>query len=167
MKRICVDACTLILLAKASVLEALADEYALSITSAVYTEVIAGKKYLFADALLVERLYHEHKLVLNKSAETLSKKLMEDFNMEMGEASTIAVCIQEKIIVATDNRQGRKAAVVNNLPLVGSIELIMALWRKKKIDATKTKTALNILQREGWFSPYLIETALGDLHEQS
>ena len=158
------DSCSVILLAKASVLETLLEEYAVVVTSSVYKEVMKGKLKLFKDALLVERLKKEGKLTIISVNTTLMKKLRRDFNMGEGEASTLAATLKEKEgIIVTDNRQGRKAAHINNLLLVGSIELVVSLYRKKRITREKVLHALNILKDEGWFDDHLIETAKGDV----
>ncbi len=158
------DACSLILLAKASVLETILSAYTISITNNVFEEVMKGKAKMSTDALLLERLYNEKKMSVISADNTLTKKIMTDFNMGKGEASTIAVGLKEKdSIVATDNRQGRKAALVNGLPLIGSVEMIVSLYKRKKIDKHKATASLKILQEEGWFDSYLIEKAMEDL----
>ena len=53
---ILMDACTAILLAKASVLESTARTFEVVLPKSVYEEVLAGKEKKFADALLTERL---------------------------------------------------------------------------------------------------------------
>lgn len=158
--KLVMDACTLILLAKASVLETVLKNFEVSTTQEVYDEVLAGKENKFEDAFLVERLRHLMTIVKGKE----SKKFAKDFNMGEGEASIIAFAVSnKKYIVATDNRQGRKAARVSMLPLVGSMELIVNLNTKGKINKEKAVSALKSLQKEGWFDNYLIEKALEDV----
>jgi len=154
------DACSAILLAKASVLESCADNQVIFMTPDVYEEVMAGKERMFPDALLVERLTENKKLKIIKEDRALTKKFMQDFNMGRGEASIVAITIKEiNTLILTDNRQGRKAATINNLSLLGSIEMVVHLYQKKKISREKAATALKILQEEGWFEPFLIEKA--------
>jgi len=159
-----VDACSAILLAKASVFEQLTFAFEIKMTKDVFEEVIAGKKRMFQDALLIDRLHKEKKVTLVKADSQVTKKLMKDFNMGGGEASTIARGLTEKnTIIITDNRQGRKAASINDLPLAGSIELIVSLFKKNKITKDKALNALKILKEEGWFNTYLIEKAMEDV----
>lgn len=160
-----IDSCTLILLAKASVLETLAALRVVHVPKGVYREVLAGKKHLFPDALLVERLSNEKKLVMCSVSKTAARKIATDFNMGIGEASVIVGALAHSgWCVATDNRQGRSAAKIFNLPLIGSIEIVVHLWKQKKIDTEKARQALSILKHEGWFNPYLIEKAGEDIH---
>lgn len=163
---IVIDSCSLILLAKATVLSKVSENYKLIVTHEVYEEVMKGKKEMFKDALLVEKLAIEKKINLVKTNSALMNKLAKDFNMGFGEASTIAVAIKQKHIVATDNRQGRKAVEINSMHLVGSLEIIVSLFRKNKIDKEKAISAIIILKEEGWFSGYLIEKALEDLKNE-
>lgn len=157
------DSCSVILLAKATLLEAAAESHNIAVTKEVFEEVTAGKKRMAADALLVEKLHKENKLHVKAAEAKTAKKLAKDFNMGRGEASTIAVAIRENCIVATDNRQGRKAAFINNLPLIGSPEIAVSLWKKGIITKGKAKDALSVLKKEGWFDSYIIEKAMEDV----
>lgn len=158
------DACTIILLAKASVLEKASETYNLQITQEVHQEVMAGKEKLFVDALLVERLINEHKIKVVKVIYGIMKKIEQDFKMGLGEASTVAFALDAKEgIIATDNKQGRKAAMVYSLPLIGSIEIITDLYYRKRIDKAKALNSIQILQEKGWFNVSLIEKARGEI----
>jgi len=164
MKKLIVDSCTIILLAKASVLETASESYILLITQEVYKEVLEGKTKQFKDALLTERLKETNKIKIVKPDTILMNKLMKDFNMGEGEASTVAIAIKDKnTITATDNKQGRNATKINNMPLVGSPDIIVALCKQKKINIYKATAALKIIQEKGWFDTYLIEKSLEDL----
>ncbi len=160
---IVMDSCSVILLAKAILLETAAAEYKIAVTAEVEKEVLKGKKDKLTDALLVERLVKESKLKVIDIDKKLSQKVADDFNMGKGEASTIAAAISGKCIAATDNRQGRKAAVVNNIPLVGSPEIVVSLCREKMITKEKASVALKVLKEEGWFDQYIIEKAMEDV----
>lgn len=162
--KIIVDACSIILLAKASVLELSACEHRLCVTKSVYNEVLEGKKKVFADALLLEKLVKENKIHIEKADTKITTKLIQDFHLGEGEASTVACAIEEKeSLIATDNKQGRKATQIYGLHLIGSIEIIVSLYKKKKIDKNKAKEAVKKLQEEGWFHPVLIEKAMEDI----
>ncbi len=160
------DACSAILLAKAGVLEKALERYDTEITKQAYEEVIAGKKEMFADALMIERLSKEGKLKFASDEEKAREKLEKDFNMGKGEAATISVAITNKKGVITDNRQGRKAATINNLPLIGSIEIVVDLYKRRAINSLKASEALKTLREEGWFEGYLIEKAMEDIQNE-
>lgn len=162
--KIIADACTVILLAKASVLEACMESYPVYVPDPVSSEVLEGKKNLHYDALLFERLLADRKFAIVGSDTQLTARIMKDFAMGKGEASCISTAIIHKdLTVATDNRQGRKAARVYSLKLVGCLSLVTALYRKKKIDKEKAMRTLLILQKSGWYHSSLIEKAKEDL----
>lgn len=161
--KIVIDSCSMILLAKASIFELLLESYDILVTNEVYNEVIKGKEKMFKDALLIERLKKEKKIIIVNTDIKLKKKIMQDFNMGEGESSVVALGLKRNNIIATDNRQGRKAAEINNLPLIGSIEVVVSLFKKKKINYEKALESLKILKEEGWFDDYLIEKAMEDL----
>ena len=110
-----IDACSAILLAKATLLETVFETYDIQITKQAYEEVAEGKKEMFADALLIERLNREKKIRFTEANTAVVRKFMQDFNMGEGEAATIAAAVKEKKGAITDNNQGRKAAQNSNI----------------------------------------------------
>ncbi|MBI4141884.1 hypothetical protein HY484_03095, partial [Candidatus Woesearchaeota archaeon] len=127
---IIIDACSAILLGKASVLETFIDTYEVYFTEAVINEVLKGKSKMFEDAFLLERLQKDKKIKTVLVSPNIVKKLMFDFNMGVGEASVVASGIGRKnVFIVTDNRQGRKAARINHISVVGSIEIVVSLYK--------------------------------------
>ena len=160
-----IDACSIILLGKATILEDFAKWKELVIPRAVYNEVLRGKNKLLLDALLLEKLVKEKKILVNNNLKVdVVQKLMKDFGLGLGEAETIALTLElkEKAIV-TDNKQGRKAAKINGLVLLGSIDVIIALYKAKRVNKEKSISSLKILKEKGWFQNYLIEEALQEV----
>ncbi len=158
------DACTAILLAKATVLESAAKTFKVVLPKSVYEEVLAGKEKKFADALLTERLV-QNKTIITKEVENKKMRNMikHDFGMGMGEADAITLAFEEDEIIATDNKQGRKAATVNSLKLIGSPEIVVALAKIGKISKDKARQSLKILKNEGWFNDLLIERTMEEI----
>lgn len=163
--KVAIDSCSTILLAKATVLETLADNYDLFITDKVYKEILEGKDKKFIDALLTERLVKESKIKINKVKNNkLIKKLIRDFNLGVGEAETLALTLNKQCeVISTDNKQGRKVAIIYNLNLIGSIDIIISLYRLELIDKNKAISALKKLKEFGWYQSYLIDNALEEV----
>ena len=117
------------------------------------------------DALLAEKLVKEGKIRVIKAKNTgIIKKLMNDFNLGIGEAGTLTLALDRECdAVCTDNKQGRKAAMLNNLNLIGSIDVVVSLHKLKRIDKSRVIGALKALKEFGWFHEYLIEKALEDI----
>src|SRR3989338_10877873 len=108
--RIIADACSIILLAKASVMEALLDWRDISVPREVYGEVIEGKEKKHYDALLTERLVKDKKMHITdiKNKRSL-KRFEESYGLGKGEAEVLAGYLEGKFQgLLTDNKQGRK-----------------------------------------------------------
>ena len=163
--KIAVDSCSIILLAKSTILAVLSNKHALYITEEVYREILKGKNKNFMDALLTERLVREKKITISKVTNNiLIKKLMQDFNLGIGEAETLALVMEKQCeAVITDNKQGRKSATVYGLSLIGSIDVVIALFKLNFIDKDKAIEGLKKLKEFGWFYDYLIDNALEDI----
>lgn len=165
--KIILDTCSVILLAKASVLEDFSEQHNLVITDGAYNEVVKGKEKKFLDALLLERLCKEKKISkTNVKSKYLVNKFKKDFGLGGGEASTIALTIETKQSILTDNKQGRKTAKVYGLKLLGSPEVVVSLFKIKKINKNKALDALKILRNFGWFDNYIIEKALEEIKNE-
>ena len=166
--KIAIDSCSIILLAKATVLEALSNKYNLFIPEKVYEEILKGKDKNFIDALLTERLVKEKKINIKKVLNNiLKKKLIQDFNLGIGEAETLALVMENQCeAIITDNKQGRKSAAIYGLDLVGSIDAVIALYKLHLIDKDKTIDGLKKLREFGWFQDYLIDNALEEVKNE-
>lgn len=156
------DACTIILLAKARVLESFLDWKKIVISKTVYNEVMKGKEKKFFDALLVERLYIDKKvIVIDVKNKKMLNKLKDDFGLGDGEAETIAIYLEGKFQgLITDNKQGRKTAKIYNIDPIGSPDIVISLFKAKKISKEKVINALNSLRKYGWFEDSIIDYAL-------
>ena len=155
------DACSIILLAKSSILEEFAKRRNIIIPPEVYHEIMAGKEKSSFDALLTEKLIKEEKITIKKiSNPQIAEKLSKDFGLGKGEseAITLALTTPNRIIL-TDNRQGRKTAKIHGLTLIGSVEVVVALYKLKHIPKEKALSSLEMLKKIGWFEDSLIERA--------
>lgn len=163
--KIAIDSCSIILLAKATVLETFAHEHSLLTTEEIYKEVLEGKDKKLIDALLTERLIKEKKIgIIKATNKGLIKKLVKDLNLGIGEAGALSLVMDNQCeAIATDNKQGRKAATIHGLNLIGSIDVIVALYKLKLISKDKAVNGLRVLREFGWFHDYLIDSALEEI----
>lgn len=163
--KLAIDSCSIILLAKATVLEAMCKKYDLIMAKTVYEEVLKGKDKKFMDALLTEKLVKDKKIIVKTAINgKLANKLARDFNLGKGEAETLALVIGRQCdAIVTDNKQGRKSALIHGLKLIGSIDVITALCKLKLIDKNKAKDGLMKLREFGWFQEYLIDNAMEEI----
>lgn len=165
---IIIDSCSVILLAKATILEKFSEWKKTMITGTVYSEVLEGKEKRFLDALLLERLVNEKKIHIDENfRKELVQKMVQDFGLGIGESESIAAASETKNrIVITDNKQGRKAAKIQGLNLSGSIDVVISLYIAKKITKEKALSALQVLKKEGWFQDYLVEYAINEVQNE-
>lgn len=163
--KLALDSCSVILLAKATILESMCKKYELIMAKTVYEEILKGKDKKFMDALLTEKLVKEKKIIVKTAINAkLVNKLIRDFNLGKGEAETLALVIGEECdAIVTDNKQGRKSALMHGLNLIGSIDVITALYNLKLIDKNKAKDGLMKLKEFGWFQEYLIDNAMEEI----
>lgn len=154
--KIVADACSLIILGKVTLLRSLCNWQTILVTSAVNDEVLKGAEIGAADALIYKQL-SEEKMVKIENAE--GAPLEAKFGLGKGEAASIALKIKHSAIdlILTDNRQGRKVANALNLPVVGTLELLAAMYKKKAISKEKALTAINEAEEMNWFKPELIK----------
>lgn len=157
-----IDACSVILLAKATVLERFVDWKEIIISKRAYKEVIKGKDKKCFDALLLDRLYKDKKIrIMGTKNKRLLNKLKRDYGLGDGEAETISAYLENKLEgLITDNKQGRKTAKVYGIEPIGSPDIIISLLMAEKIDKNKAINALNDLRRYGWFEDSIIDYAL-------
>ena len=157
---IAMDACSAILLSKATAIEIFSKQHNVLVTNQTYDEVIKGREKKFEDALLIEKLCNEGIIkIISMEDSKLTNKIKHSFGFGDGEASTIAYAIENKLAILTDNKQARKASNIYGLRLLGSPEVIVSLFKGKKIDKDKALYALEKLRKAGWFDGYLIEKA--------
>lgn len=163
--KVAIDACSIILLAKCTLLETLCSRYAVCASNAVIEEVLAGKQAGKLDAIITERLLTKRVIKIKEPKNKEAVAIMQiDFGLGKGEAETAALVAESACnLMLTDNRQGRKIALINNLPVLGSPEIIVKLFKSNLIPKEKAKNALHSLSQYGWFSPYLLEKALEDV----
>ncbi len=154
------DASTLILLAKIEMLDIfLADiDRKVAIPEKVKEEVLAGSS---PDRPMVEKLVQDRRIdVLKTKDRKLVKRLMEDFNIDEGEAEMLTLAIQEKaLLVATDDRNAIKACKIMKLDFTTAIAILVRVCEKGLIQADEAFSKLRKLQSFARYNKTIIETA--------
>ena len=151
------DASTLILTAKAELLDFLieASKEPLAISTEVEKE--ATRKNTF-DALLIKQRINEKKINVKKTKDqAMVKRTMSDFNMHRGEAETIVLCIENKgKFVATDDYNAMKACSVLNIEYITSLGILQQLYKNKKLGKEQALLKFEALARYGRFSDEIL-----------
>ena len=133
------DSSTLILLAKKELLDVFLNNFdgIVAIPKVVREESCNKKTF---DALLIEKRIEEEKIkVYEVEKKDLVKKLIEDFNLEDGEAEAIILCIEKgSKILATDDKNAINACkVLKELMELGRLMLAIRRYEEGKFSLGK------------------------------
>lgn len=158
------DASTLILLAKTDLLELFISNYPgqVLIPEEVRSEILQIEK---ADAAVLKQLIENKKIKVTKIKDNnFSNKLMEDFNIEKGEAEALGLTLQEKAgVIATDDRNAMKACKFLKLEFITSISILIRSFEKGLINREEAFIKLSKLQDLGRYSKAIIADAAEQL----
>ena len=92
----------------------------------------------------------------------LIKKLMDDFNIEIGEAETIVLALQEKAsIVATDDRNAIRACKILKIDFTTAIAILIRAFEKNLIDKDEALIKLRKLDSVARYRREIVEDARG------
>ena len=147
------DSSTLILLAKAELLDVFLHNYKNAIIVSQGVEKECSHKKTF-DAMLIQKRIEEGKIVVKEiknsaATETLSK----DFRLNIGEAETLSLALQEKAsLVATDDKNAINACKLLRIPFTSAIGILLVLYEKSLLKKEDAKFKLEKLIRHGRYA---------------
>ncbi len=154
---IVVDASSIILMAKITLLEKLTEKNKLIAPEKVYTEVLRGKEKARHDAFLVERLVKENKLKIEKVSEKEYEKIRKLFGLWAGEAEVLALSLKHKLPIITDDKKCLNAAKSININCMTSLDVTITLLNKRQVDKQKALSSLEALEEYGWYKREIIK----------
>lgn len=160
---IAADSSTLILLAKAGLLDISLKHLKerLTITPSVYLEATMKET---SDALLIRRRVEENKIrVVKVKQKYIYGKLVEDFNIGQGEAETIALCLTHKGIILTDDKKAIVTSKTFNVEFLTAPGILVALYKKKAVGKEEANLMLEKLEKMGRYSNKIIQRVKEDL----
>lgn len=150
------DSSTLILLAKVSLLRDIVQEINGLITDIVEDE--STKKDVH-DAKVIRELIKEGLIgVVGVKPNELSK-IKVDFNIQPGEASSLALAIKEKCFLATDDGPTIKACIILNVDFMTAVHFVVKLHKKRVLDKKMALEKLSGLEKHGRYKPQIIHDA--------
>ena len=160
------DSSTLILLSKIEMLELFIANYSgrILIPEKVRAEVcIKGKE----ETPLITRLIAENKIEVVKIGHgSALKKVMEDFNIEAGEAEALLLAVQEGADpIATDDRNAIRASKFLKLEFITATTVLIRAIEKGVIDRSAAVIKLQKLQSVGRYSKAIIDDAMRQIKE--
>lgn len=155
------DSSTLILLAKAELLDDFIGDYGgkVLIPREVEEESCAKKKSF--DALLIKKRIQEKKISVAKISDAvLCARLMKDFHISRGETEALVLALEKKAkLVATDDKNAIKACKLLNLSFTSAIAILVRMSEKGVIDINRAKAALIALDKGGRYSDAILKKA--------
>jgi predicted nucleic acid-binding protein len=159
---IILDASTVILLGKINLLETFVSAFPerVLISGKVRDEIsIKGTE---ENPLIVKLIKDKKMQVLKVKNGKLIKKLMDDFNIEIGEAETIVLALQEKAsIVATDDRNATRACKILKIDFTTAIAILIRAFEKHWIDKDEALIKLRKLDSVARYRREIVEDARG------
>jgi len=130
-RMIAFDASTLILLAKINILELFVSNFpgAVLIPEKVREEACIEKT---EETPLLLKLIQDNKIeVVKVRKSTLTKKLMDDFNIDSGEAEALALALQKKVsVIGTDDRNAIRACRILKIDFTTAVAVLIRTFEK-------------------------------------
>lgn len=155
------DSSTIILLAKIDVLDLFISNFngRVSIPEKVRAEVCRKGR---EETPLIENLINDQKISVLKTKNRRNKsKIMEDFNIDEGEAESLMLAIQEGAhLIATDDRNAIRACKLLKIDFVTAIAFLIRAFEKGLISRDEALIKLKKLHSIGRYRDEIIDDAL-------
>lgn len=155
------DSSTLILLAKADILDSFVEDFRGKVLIPREVEDESCDRKESFDALQIRRKIREKKIgVVKISNVSLCAQLMRDFRISRGESEALALAlVRNAKLIATDDKNAIKACKLLKISYTSAMALLVRMAEKKVIEPDKAKTALGALMRYGSYSIGIIKEA--------
>ncbi len=154
------DASTLILLARIDVLDLFLSNIGgkAVVPERVSVEATAAGK---EESQAIGRRIEDKTITVSKVKNAAQvKKLMEDFNIDAGEAEALTLAMEKKAgVVATDDRNAIRACKLLKLEFITAIAVLIRAVEKGLLDRDEGMVKLRKLQTIGRYSRAIIEDA--------
>lgn len=161
-KEIILDASTLILLAKITLLELAAEHLKIIIPETVESEAVAKKELL--DARLIGRLIQENKIkVVQVKQALLGKEIQKDFLLGRGEAQALELAGDKNSLLGIDDQQGIKACKVFGIAFTTALAMIVRFHEKGLLKQEQLKSKIEKLRTYGWYRKELLEAVFKEI----
>ncbi|MBI5343870.1 MAG: hypothetical protein HZB83_00775 [Deltaproteobacteria bacterium] len=154
------DASTLILLAKIDALDLFISDYGgrVLIPEKIKEEVLQKGR---VETPQIAGLIRDGKVeVLEVNDKSLPQKLMEDFNIDLGEAEAIALALRKKgAVVATDDRNAIRACKLLKIDFITAISILIRAVEKRLLSKNEAVLKLEKLESIGRYKKPIIADA--------
>lgn len=162
-KELVFDSSTAILLAKIGLLGIITGKF-----NVIFPEAVEGettrKKDSF-DSKLISTLIKENKIKILKAKESKADALMEDFNIEQGEAEALVIASGKKCILATDDGPSIKACKILDIKFATAMHFLIYFYEEGLLDKEIALEKLKSLERYGRYGYDIIKDAKSRIGE--
>ena len=156
-KEVIFDSSTAILLVKIQLLNAVAERLKVIFPVKVGEET-TNKKDSF-DSKLISRLINENKIEATKANQSKVNKLLEDFNIEKGEAEALEIAKEKRCILATDDGPSIKICKILNIPFTTAIHFLIYFYGNKLLNKKIALEKLKMLEKFARYDYDIIKDA--------
>jgi predicted nucleic acid-binding protein len=156
------DSSTLLLLAKAGLLDDFISDYSGEIIIPMEVKKESCDRKDSFDSLLIQERIDEKKIKALKVHNTkLCEKFMQDFSIAKGEAEALVLAFEEKAaLLAVDDKNAIKASKILKIPFTTAISILVRLAERGIIDINKAKEGLGLLAAYGRYKDTTIREAM-------
>jgi predicted nucleic acid-binding protein len=156
-----VDASTLILLAKAELLEKFLEQIAQEVVIPKEVERESCRVKKSFDALIIQRAISEKKIAVKAIKDrNLVAQLQRDFALALGEAEAIALAIARRArLVAIDDKSGINACKLLRVAFTTALAILVRMHEKGLIDRETATAKLGALERYGRYKADIVADA--------
>lgn len=158
------DSMVVIHLAKITLLETSCQYFNnVAIPKMVYDEIMPGKEKHYPELKIIENLIARKRIIVKQVKNKKLIKRAEEFNIQKGEAETLALYWEEKAeYIATDDDNVRKKSLLLNMRVIGTPAIVLKLYKENLMEKEKFVHSLLELRKIGWFSDAVIDKMLMD-----
>ena len=156
-KEIVFDSSTAILLAKIQLLNNITEMLKVIFPEKVKEET-TKKKDSF-DSKLISKLINENKIEVIKANQSKVNKLIEDFNIEKGEAEALEISKEKRCTLATDDGPSIKICKILNIKFITAIHFLIYFYENKLLDKKVALEKLKMLEKFARYNYDIIKDA--------
>ncbi|MDW7726428.1 MAG: hypothetical protein SCH70_04840 [Candidatus Methanoperedens sp.] len=160
------DSSSMILLAKAGVLEKLVAHREAVIPVLIYTEaVIRGKDKGREDAYRIESLIKSGKIKVQEPNKSTCIEIRDLFGLHAGERDVLVLAKDMNIkCIVCDDKKAINAAKVLRFKFTTALNIIVAMCLKSEITKSEAEEMIDNLDEFGWYNNRIIKKARQDLN---
>jgi|SRR3989338_5580748 len=153
------DSSSIVLLAKTNTLYAVLKGNVIHIPEKVYDESVkAALEKGHPDAYIINEAVMQNHIKIIKAKPETAERIQRLFGISRGENETVSVAIDQNAeLVLSDDKKCIRVCASLGIPYATTPDIIVALYRKKRLSKENAKKSLENLRRIGWYKKDIID----------